>query len=100
MIEHGILVLASAVIGGGVLGALVRAWSWHSALTSLTNRVLVLEGANEDLRGNLLTEVKRRAGEARAATRRPKGQDETELEAVASRVAPTTDQEQWWWRQK
>ena len=42
--EYGLLVVISAVIAGGVVGAMLRMWSVASRLYSLENRVNLVEG--------------------------------------------------------
>lgn len=96
MLEYSILVLTAAVIGGGVLGAVIRAWSLQSQITSHLNRIGTLEGAYEDLRTSINVEVKRRAGEARQAQRRTAELDKQELAVVASNVKGADSNLPWW----
>lgn len=104
MLETSVVVLIAAVIGGGVLGAVIRAWSIQASLASFQSRLQVAETNVEDLRANLLTEIKRRAGEARQAQRRTKDQDQQELAKMLEdqKGAPAGPgaQEAWWWRQQ
>lgn len=45
--DLALVVLIAAALGGGVIGALVRAWSIHSRLYALEDRLLVVEGVSQ-----------------------------------------------------
>lgn len=85
--EHGLLVLIAAVVGGGVLGALLRAWSFHARLYSLESRLVTVETG-------LLREQKVRASEVRwkKATK-----EEELIEAAMNNPAPSRPK--FWWEQ-
>ena len=62
--DTAILVLISTVLGGGVLGALAIVLGWEIRTLRLKTRVDALEVSTELVRGQLLAEIKRRAGAA------------------------------------
>lgn len=41
--ELGLAILIAGIVAGGVLGAVIRAWSWHTKLYSLERRVKLME---------------------------------------------------------
>lgn len=41
--ELGLAVLIAGIISAGVLGAIIRSWSWHTKLYSLERRVKLME---------------------------------------------------------
>lgn len=83
--EIGLLVLISAVVGGGGLGAIARAWSFHSRLYSLEDRLSLAEGI-------LNREVKTRA----AQERWKKPSKDEELVALALKEEKKPAPAFWW----
>lgn len=83
--EYGILFLAASVVAGGVLGAVIRAWSVSVALKSFEFRCSLLEGI-------LQREVKTRA----ANTRWNKPDPQEELIAAALAVKENAKAVPWW----
>lgn len=84
--ELGLLLISAAVIAGGFLGAIVRAWSLSSRLYSAEDRLALLEGIQQ-------REVKIRATDAR--WRKPH-KDEALVEAALA--APPPKQHKLWWQ--
>lgn len=85
--DFALLLSVSAVVGGGVLGALVRAWSIHSRLYSLEDRVNVAEGI-------LTREVKTRAATERWS--KPTKNEQSILEAMVIQPAGQIKKPKWW----
>lgn len=85
--EYGLLLLITAVVSGGALGAIVRAWSMSSRLYSLEDRVMILEGVTQ-------REVKIRASESR--WRKP-SKDEDFIEKVFANQKESKAKAKAWW---
>lgn len=83
--EYGMSLLISSVVAGGVLGALVRAWSILARLYSLESRLGIVESG-------LLREQKVRASEARW---RKVSKDEEAIEAAMKNPEPAKPT--FWW---
>jgi len=82
--DTAIIVLIAAVIGGGTLGAVLRAWN-------LSTRVHGLEVAVEKLQGQVTSTVKSMAAKERWGTK-PRAVTEAEelLAAAGKATAPKT----------
>lgn len=63
VIDASILLILAATVAAGVFGAVLRAWSVLSDLKLHDRRITMIEAG-------LTTEIKRRAGEIRQATKR------------------------------
>jgi hypothetical protein len=61
-VDTAILMLIAAVVGGGVLGALVVVLGWEKRTYATRTRVDAIEMSLELLKQQLLGEIKRRAG--------------------------------------
>lgn len=79
-----LLVLSAAVVGGGIIGGLIRAWSIHSRLYALETALAVVEGT-------LQREVK-----ARAAGERWKKQEVLQTDLDILKTAQPQKKEFWW----
>lgn len=77
-VECGIILLISAIIAGGTLGALVRGWG-------LVARILRLERDFLDMDGTLKREVKIRANEAKLSRADKVARELQELETLPVR---------------
>ena len=60
--ETAILVLISAVLGGALVGGVAVVWGWEIRTLRLKQRVDGLELSYELVKGQLVAEIKRRAG--------------------------------------
>lgn len=87
--EYLYLLVIASVISGGVLGALVRAWSLMSRLYSLEDRVGVLEGVTT-------REVKIRAAQSRGQKSTADEQTFKDLRALGGQ--PAGRKKNWWER--
>lgn len=83
--EYGILLAAACVVGGGVLGAVIRAWSISTSLKDIEFRCTLIEGI-------LQREVKTRA----ANTRWSKPDPNEELVKAALTIKGNTKTVPWW----
>lgn len=85
--ELGLLVVIAAVIAGGVLGSMIRAWSISSRLFSLEDRLETLERSH-------LREVKSRVSMERWGK---KTKDEALVEAALENPVPQVPARVPWW---
>jgi hypothetical protein len=83
--ELGIVLLITCIVAGGIAGALLRTWSIHSRLYSLSDRLNIVEGI-------LQREVK-----TRAATERWKRPSRDEEAVSAALLNPPPAQHVPWW---
>lgn len=85
--DLALIFLIAAALSGGILGAIIRAWSIHSLLYSLQDRLLVVEGVTQ-------REVKIRAGQER--WKRPAKDEELARELMKNAAPAVAYQGPWW----
>jgi len=85
--DLALVFLIAAAIAGGILGAVIRAWSIHSILYSFEDRLDVVEGITQ-------REVKIRAGQER--WKRPAKDEELIKDLLKSPAQPVASNLPWW----
>lgn len=78
--EYGLLTIISLVIGGGVAGGLLNAWSCHRRVLALEENLKVILGAYDD-RMNQIQKIITRQDKTAAADARW-GKKDLELEKI------------------
>lgn len=78
--EYGLLTLISLVLGGGVAGGLLNAWSCHRRVLALEENLKVILGAYDD-RMNQIQKIITRQDKTAAADARW-GKKDIELEKI------------------
>ena len=96
--ETAILVLIASLLGGGVTGGLLAAWGQARRTLALKTRVDAMEIAHELFKGQLVAEIKRRAG-AEGLSQRARNKEIEELarSLPAQKSSPQPTFEPAWW---
>jgi hypothetical protein len=91
--EYGLLALISLVLGGGVAGGLLNAWSVHRRLLALEENLKVILGAYDD-RMNQIQKIITRQDKTAAAEARW-GKKDIELEKIKALATPNAAPHPW-----
>ncbi len=97
--DTAIIMLIAAGLGAGVAGGLLSALGCETRTRGLKNRVDALEILTELLKGQLIAEIKRRAGAEGLDQRKRNKEIEAEVQNLHTKIKspPYPTYEQPWW---
>lgn len=94
--DTAIIMLIAAGLGAGVAGGLLTAWGCEARTRGLKNRVDALEILTELLKGQLVAEIKRRAGAEGLDQRKRNKEIEDLARNLPTKINMPTYEQAWW----